>query len=99
MSELRVYFNPTSKLKIDFNPTAKLTVAFNPTSMVATTGQPIARDYIECEPYEGNYEITPSSETIVMETINKRMTDNVRILPIPSNYGLITWNGSTLTVS
>ena len=28
-----------------------------------------------------------------------QMTDDVTIKPIPQNYGLITWNGSFLTVS
>lgn len=49
--------------------------------------------------YDGDYTITPSSEVQTMLTKNLLMTDNVTINPIPSNYGLITWNGSTLTVS
>lgn len=76
-----------------------MTVSVTSTSMGASLGSPVARDYVEREPYEGDYEITPSSEEIVLETKNKRMTDHVRILPVPQNYGLITWNGSTLTVS
>ena len=35
----------------------------------------------------------------MLETENKRMTGNVTINPIPSNYGLITWNGAFITVS
>lgn len=50
-------------------------------------------------PYTGEYEVTPSDEAQVLETSGLMMTDNVTINPIPSNYGLITWNGSTLTVS
>lgn len=49
--------------------------------------------------YTGEYEVTPSSETVVLETASKLMTRNVTVNPIPSNYGLITWNGSVLTVS
>ncbi len=49
--------------------------------------------------YEGPYVITPSSETQTLSTEQVAMTSNVVINPIPSNYGLITWNGSTLTVS
>ena len=49
--------------------------------------------------YDGPYEITPSTETQTLATDNLLMADNVTINPIPSNYGLITWNGSTLTVS
>ncbi len=50
-------------------------------------------------PYTGDYEVTPAQHEQVLQTINKIMTDDIRVLPIPSNYGLITWNGSVLTVS
>lgn len=49
--------------------------------------------------YEGEYEVTPSEETQTLATDSLYMRGNVTINPIPSNYGLITWNGSTLTVS
>ena len=51
------------------------------------------------DPYEGAYEITPTNETQVLETTHKKLAHNIIINPIPSNYGLITWNGSILTVS
>lgn len=49
--------------------------------------------------YTGVYEVTPSSEMQTLNTEQLMMSENVTINPIPSNYGLITWNGSTLTVS
>lgn len=49
--------------------------------------------------YEGEYVITPQATAQTLLTEGKKMMDNIRIEPIPSNYGLITWNGSTLTVS
>lgn len=49
--------------------------------------------------YDGPYEVTPSNEMQTLNTDDLLMTQNVTINPIPSNYGLITWNGSTLTVS
>ena len=49
--------------------------------------------------YDGAYEVTPSSDTQVLETGAKLMTQNVTVNPIPSNYGLITYNGSFITVS
>lgn len=49
--------------------------------------------------YEGPYDFTPSEELQTIETNGFRMTDNVTINPIPNNYGLITYNGSILTVS
>lgn len=53
----------------------------------------------DVEPYGGSYEVTPTLETQTLQTENKLMERNVVINPIPSNYGLITWNGAVLTVS
>lgn len=50
-------------------------------------------------PYEGSYSVTPGAEEQVLATKNLRCTDDITIAPIPNNYGLITWDGSTLTVS
>ena len=49
--------------------------------------------------YDGITEITPSRDTQILQTSNKTLTRNIVVNPIPSNYGLITWNGSVLTVS
>lgn len=49
--------------------------------------------------YAGPYEVTPTDEIQILRTQQKLMTRNIVINPIPSNYGLITWNGSVLTVS
>ncbi len=54
---------------------------------------------VQGDPYTGDYEVTPSSETQTLSTNGLFMQADVIINPIPSNYGLITWNGSTLTVS
>lgn len=55
--------------------------------------------YVYPPAYSGAHEVTPSAETQVLETASLYMTSNITINPIPSNYGLITWDGSTLTVS
>lgn len=49
--------------------------------------------------YAGPYEVTPSRETQTLATAQMAMTANVVVNPIPSNYGLITWDGGVLTVS
>lgn len=49
--------------------------------------------------YTGETVITPSTTEQVLATAEKVVTRNIVINPIPSNYGLITWNGSILTVS
>ena len=54
---------------------------------------------VDYDPYPGPYEVTPSSSSQTLGTNDMRMTDDIVVMPIPSNYGLITWNGSTLTVS
>ena len=51
------------------------------------------------EQYEGPYEFTPTQSTQTIEIAFKQATENIIINPIPSNYGLISWNGSVLTVS
>lgn len=86
------------KLSVAFDPQA-LSVSFNPAAVQTGFGAPIARTAVEREAYAGDYAITPGAEAVVLSTKDKRMTDDVIINPIPSNYGLITWNGSALTVS
>lgn len=86
------------KLTATFRP-QKVSVSVNPSSVGLSFGNPIARDYVERDPYTGAYEVTPSAETQTLLTDGLRMTDNVVINPIPNNYGLITWNGSVITVS
>ena len=49
--------------------------------------------------YDGITEITPSQNTQILQTSNKVLTRNIVVNSIPSNYGLITYNGSILTVS
>ena len=50
-------------------------------------------------PYSGSYEVTPGDSEQVLPTASRVVLSDIIIHPIPSNYGLITWNGSTLTVS
>lgn len=51
------------------------------------------------ESFEGPYEWTPSEDTQTVPISGKTATQNIVISPIPSNYGLITYNGSVITVS
>ena len=51
------------------------------------------------EHYHGAYTITPSSETQILDTDTLILDGNITINPIPSNYGLISWDGSKITVS
>lgn len=49
--------------------------------------------------YDGSYEFTPSADEQTVQTSGKRLAQDITINPIPNNYGLITWNGSIITVS
>jgi hypothetical protein len=54
---------------------------------------------ISVEEYAGPYEFTPGQDAQVVAIANKKATADITIAPVPQNYGLITWDGSTLTVS
>lgn len=86
------------KLVATFHPPT-MNVEFQPSSVTVSTGNQIARDYVDCDPYTGDYEVIPTTEDQILQTNNLRMTGNLTVKAIPNNYGLITWNGSTLTVS
>lgn len=51
------------------------------------------------EIYDGEYEFTPTQSTQTISIENKMATSDITINPIPYYYGLITYNGSTITVS
>ena len=73
---------------------ASVDIIVETVSAETSTGNPVTRDYVERDPYTGSYEITPSAELQVLATNNLRMTGNITINPIPSDYGHITWHGS-----
>lgn len=54
---------------------------------------------VGANPFEGEYEYTPTEETQVIPMSGLRALEDVVINPIPNNYGLITYNGSTIRVS
>lgn len=51
------------------------------------------------EEYHGSVDVTATTSVQILETQGKLLADNIIVEPIPDNYGLITWNGSILTVS
>ena len=54
---------------------------------------------ISAETYAGPYEITPGESSQTAEIAGKIASENIVINPIPSNYGLISWDGRVITVS
>lgn len=77
---------------------AKQTVKATVNVASAITGKLAFRE-TSADPYTGRYRFTPTNKTQVIESENKLLLQNMIIEPIPKNYGLITWNGSFLTVS
>ena len=69
------------------------------TGGVSLSVENVRNIYIERPEYQGEYTVTPGAVAQILETNGKRMTSNVTVGAIPNNYGLITWNGSVLTVS
>lgn len=59
----------------------------------------IVVNHIVGDQYDGPYEFTPTQETQIVAIELKTATQDITINPIPSNYGLIAWDGSVLTVS
>lgn len=49
--------------------------------------------------YSGPTEFTPNGSMQTEHTAGTVVLTDITINPIPSNYGLITYNGSVLTVS
>ena len=77
----------------------KVSISINPNNMGINVSSPVAREILDTLPYEGEYIINPNTETQILLTKNLRMINNLVINPIPSNYGLVTWNGSFLVIS
>ena len=59
----------------------------------------VVSNIVHPENYTGITEVIPTKQTQVLPTTGKMLLENVIVKPIPNNYGLITWNGSFLTVS
>lgn len=84
---LSVIFKP-QKLNVEIaNPIINVEIA-----------NPIIKEYINVEPYMGNYTVTPTEEIQVLSTCTKQMTKDLIVEPIPLNYGRITHNGRIIII-
>jgi hypothetical protein len=52
--------------------------------------QPLTK-YVDGEPYEGEYEVTPKGYAQTLHTAGKLLNKNITVEAIPSRYGLITY--------
>lgn len=83
------------RFNISFSDSQAFRIGFS-----GSEGFPVKFDsMISNAKYQGAYEFTPSAETQTVETAGLVLEDNIIINPIPDNYGLITWDGTVITVS
>lgn len=73
------------KLSIEYKQ-PRVEVGFAAPSLGVSTGTPVARDYIEHPAYEGPYSVTPSESAQTLSTNGNRMTDDVSVGAVPSDY-------------
>lgn len=55
--------------------------------------------YSDYTSYSGATTVTPTEDTQVLGTSGTLVLTNITVNPIPTNYGKITYNGSTITVT
>ena len=82
-----VVFSARDTFPVAFSPPSLLNVDFAETII-----KPIA-DY-----YTGSYEYTPAAEEQTIPIDGLVATGDITIKAIPQNYGLIIWDGTTITV-
>ena len=83
------------KMTVDVSPALDLKVS---TPWSANIGMDMMVR-VDGTPYTGQTAVIPSDTRQILPTAGTLLTQDITIEPIPQNYGLITWNGSTLTVS
>ena len=83
-----ISFAGDESFSVEFSETESMTAEFDKFIEVPVV------DY-----YDGDYVFTPSAQEQTVPIRGKTARRNITINPIPSNYGLITWNGAVLTVS
>lgn len=92
----------TIEVTAEFTPNiieATATIADTVVEADAELTTNVTHYHSEYPDYEGETTFTPSAEMQTIQTAQTVLLSDITINPIPSNYGLITWNGATLTVS
>lgn len=84
------------KAKILPRSTVKAAISSPARVKIGLSGEFVQR--VVTDPYEGAYEITPSDEEQIIPILGKTATENIRVEPIPEDYGRLIWDGHTLTI-
>lgn len=94
-TEGTVSFESSLEMAVTFSEGGELSCVFEPEDDFSVDfGTSVASG-----DYSGSYTVTPTISTQTLATEGKTLSANITVNPIPSYYGLITWDGSTLTVS
>lgn len=83
------------KMTVDVSPSLDLRVS---APWTASIGMDMMVK-VDGTPYTGQTVVVPSESRQILPTQGTLLAENIIVEPIPSNYGLICWNGSALTVS
>ncbi len=73
------------KLSIEYKQ-PRVEVGFTAPSLGVSTGTPVAREYVDRPAYDGPYSVTPTESAQTLSTNGKRMTGDVAVGAIPSDY-------------
>ena len=85
------------KLKATFG-TQNISVSFKKDRLNASTGNPVVKEYVNADPYEGSYVVIPEVNAQVLPTLNKRMTDDLTVTGIPY-YEVSNESGLTVYIA
>ena len=61
-------------------------VIIRPPSAAVRIRSQVVKEYVDVEPYEGSYEVTPSGSEQVLQTEDKRLTNDLTVKAIPGDY-------------
>lgn len=90
----------TIPITLDISPNVyELTVSVDGVTIEQDMAMDMAVQAVTGEHYDGPVTITPGTQAQVLETAGLFVDSNITVAPVPNNYGLITWDGATLTVS
>ena len=82
------------RLAVDVAPTVALTVTDEDAAALTFGGTVFSP-----EVYRGAYIVTPAGNEQVLATAGMALEHDVVVAPIPDNYGLVTYNGTSLRIS
>ena len=79
-------------VEVQLPPPLKVEVAASPPLSIEVT----RTDAVPA--YSGDYTVTPCDGVQVVRCAGLRMSTDIVVCAVPSSYGRIAWNGSTITV-